>query len=693
MNKNYLLFAALLLMATWSMAGANVNPLIDTQAPIIADQGGPDSFGYRWIDNDSAGGPAYNWIDITGIGTPVLGLADDNNIGPIPIGFEFPYYWYSVDHTWIGSNGYMEFLNNYNYAHPFANIPTAAAPNDYLAPLTGDLDFTRGNGSCYYYSNNVDTFIVSWINVSEYIPDVNVVDSVHTFQVILAAHDSSITFQYGVNRGNFSGGSNQDVIGIENVNGQVGIQYLRTQLPANHVFHDGLALRFYPVPNQQFVVHDAGMLDAFQDGSGAQFIPRNVGYTVRAQVKNFGNQTEALIRCSCIIKRNVTTVFHDTLDVGTLSPGQAIWLNFPDLFIPDMDTTYKVTFATLMTPDANSTNNTLIAELESYTLPQTFLYDDGVAETNRSWTGDFSGFAVEFQIPEAVYLDTASINIYSVSLAGPLYVWVLPDNGSGRPDGNNILAGDTIDVSIAGWVNVDFTAAHLFFAPDAKFFIVGVHALQNTFTFSMDQTPPLSNRGWEFTSGYAPDRDRTISDIMFRAYCSSVAPGTITGTVNSEDATLSDVIVTTYDSENAVVAVDTSGLSGEYLVTLPGGTYHELFQKSGFRDTTLQDIVVNYEQNTVISVQMQFRGGCEYTLGDVNGSGTFNGIDVTYSVGYFKGGPVPPISCDCPPHGIIFAAGDVNNSCSFNGIDVTYMVGYFKGGPAPVACADCPPAR
>jgi hypothetical protein len=84
---------------------------------------------------------------------------------------------------------------------------------------------------------------------------------------------------------------------------------------------------------------------------------------------------------------------------------------------------------------------------------------------------------------------------------------------------------------------------------------------------------------------------------------------------------------------------------------------------------------------------------CIYVLGDANGSGNFNGLDVTYGVAYFKGGPPPPYSCDCPPHNTWFVAGDVNGSCSFNGLDVTYMVAYLKGGPPPQPCGDCPPAR
>ena len=86
-------------------------------------------------------------------------------------------------------------------------------------------------------------------------------------------------------------------------------------------------------------------------------------------------------------------------------------------------------------------------------------------------------------------------------------------------------------------------------------------------------------------------------------------------------------------------------------------------------------------------------GGCQYIIGDANGNGAFNGLDVVYSVAYFKGGTQPPYSCECTPGSTWFVSGDVNNSCNFNGLDVSYMVTYFKGGQAPNPCADCPPAK
>jgi hypothetical protein len=87
-----------------------------------------------------------------------------------------------------------------------------------------------------------------------------------------------------------------------------------------------------------------------------------------------------------------------------------------------------------------------------------------------------------------------------------------------------------------------------------------------------------------------------------------------------------------------------------------------------------------------------FQADCHYAPGDINDSGEFNGLDVTYSVLYFKGGPEPPYQCECTMGNTWHVAGDANGSCGFNGIDVTYMVAFLKGGPPLQFCTDCPPS-
>jgi hypothetical protein len=80
-----------------------------------------------------------------------------------------------------------------------------------------------------------------------------------------------------------------------------------------------------------------------------------------------------------------------------------------------------------------------------------------------------------------------------------------------------------------------------------------------------------------------------------------------------------------------------------------------------------------------------------YVTGDANDSGDYNGLDITYGVSYFKGGPPPLYECVCIPGNIWYASGDVNASCNYNGLDITYGVNYFKGGDNPAPCPDCPP--
>ena len=119
-------------------------------------------------------------------------------------------------------------------------------------------------------------------------------------------------------------------------------------------------------------------------------------------------------------------------------------------------------------------------------------------------------------MPEPIEVTTASFHVFAVTTAGPAYVWILPDNDG--PDEDNPLAGDTVQVTSDGWVDLDFSDAGLTFEANEKFYVVALHAFESSFSFSMDQTTPLSFRGWEYTGGLAPDRDREVSDVMFKVY-------------------------------------------------------------------------------------------------------------------------------------------------------------------------------
>jgi hypothetical protein len=135
-----------------------------------------------------------------------------------------------------------------------------------------------------------------------------------------------------------------------------------------------------------------------------------------------------------------------------------------------------------------------------------------------------------------------------------------------------------------------------------------------------------------------------------------------------------------------------SDSNGEYIfTTIDPGVYDLLFSHSLYRDSLLNNISVPLDY-VVLDISLAASGPCSsYVAGDVNGSGNYNGLDITFGVSFFKGSALPMYECECAPGNTWFVSGDVNASCNYNGLDITYGVSYFKGGDGPAPCPDCPP--
>jgi hypothetical protein len=76
-------------------------------SPAWSATGGPDAFGYTYIDSNEPGGPVYVWEDISATGS-FLVLGDDDSIA-IPMGFDFPFYGRTFDQVSVHSNGLLHF--------------------------------------------------------------------------------------------------------------------------------------------------------------------------------------------------------------------------------------------------------------------------------------------------------------------------------------------------------------------------------------------------------------------------------------------------------------------------------------------------------------------------------------------------------------------------------------------------------
>jgi subtilisin family serine protease len=216
-------------------------------APVLLGSGGPDIYGYRWIDSDEPGGPTYNWVDIAATGTPVFsGANDDRNSGPFPIGFGFPFYGNTFDNFRVCSNGWLSFTAT-TTSLSNQQLPNSGAPENLLAAFWDDLNVNTANGSNVYYLYDGARLIVQYEQVPRYSSG-----GPYTFQVLLYP-DGTIVYQYESMLGTRL---NEATIGIQNdlKNDGLTVAYNTAYM------HDGLAIRFQAFPEWLTVNPTSGVV-------------------------------------------------------------------------------------------------------------------------------------------------------------------------------------------------------------------------------------------------------------------------------------------------------------------------------------------------------------------------------------------------------------------------------------------------
>jgi len=189
-------------------------------AKVLRGSGGPDAWGYSWIDSNDPLGPSYNWVNISTVGTEIVGLGDDDTSGAISLGFAFPFYQNSYTTLYVGSNGILTFGSG-STNRTNSNFPVVTIPNNLVAIWWDDLDPRKG-GHIYYYSDVANNrFIVSFEGIKNYFSTTGTGSL--TFQAVLYS-DGKISLQYGaMDPGSDVDGLNGATIGIENSAGDDGL--------------------------------------------------------------------------------------------------------------------------------------------------------------------------------------------------------------------------------------------------------------------------------------------------------------------------------------------------------------------------------------------------------------------------------------------------------------------------------------
>jgi subtilisin family serine protease len=214
--------------------------------PVTEGRGGPDAFGYQWVDSDEPGGPAFAWEEISTIGTIIPISLDDQTSKPITFGFTFPFYGRGFRAISVCTNGWLSFTSSLPI-HSNQPLPSAGAPNNLIAPFWDDL--SPDAATRIYYHEFQDRIVFEWMDV----PRFGEPGSRLTFQAILHA-TGTITFQYL----RLDGVVNSATVGIQDETRTRGLLVAFNQ----DYLHENLAVRLSALPRWLSVAPTAGRLRA-----------------------------------------------------------------------------------------------------------------------------------------------------------------------------------------------------------------------------------------------------------------------------------------------------------------------------------------------------------------------------------------------------------------------------------------------
>lgn len=220
----------------------------------VKGSGGPDNFGYEWIDSNAPNGPTYVWDDISTTGTQItnwtasgtFSALDEGYFGPLSLGFNFKFYGAPYTQIFVHTDGYITVQNQSNTTYSNSTIPDSDVPNGVIAALWDDLE--GKSTSKVYYKQDGAKFIVQFQDWTRYGSSST---GTFTFQIVLNSN-GKIQYYYK----SMTGAVNQSTVGIENMDGTDGLQVAKD---AAYIVNN-LAVQFMAEPDWLFMSNAEGTL-------------------------------------------------------------------------------------------------------------------------------------------------------------------------------------------------------------------------------------------------------------------------------------------------------------------------------------------------------------------------------------------------------------------------------------------------
>ncbi|MEM6272406.1 MAG: T9SS type A sorting domain-containing protein [Bacteroidota bacterium] len=595
---------------------------------VQAGQGGPDAYGYIWKDSNEPD-VSFNWIDITALpgAVQISGLQDDNSVGPFNIGFSFHYYWTDYSSVKVGSNGWISFDNVGNVASCFPTIPTAGGAGDNLvAPYMSDLSFVSNSaqnpnpGEMWYWTNNVDSFVIQYVNVPWWTSGTPNWIGSNTFELILDATDSSVTFNYlNTDAANLQTNQCPTVmeIGIENLTGNLGLAFSSgATVPASN-----FAVKYIYPPTVTFQVRDATPVWNINAENAGQLVYTGDPITLSTNVASVGNTdlSNAITVDGEITPLTGPAVWTDNSSIPSLTVGSDQTVTFGTAATLSSAGQYTFQVDITSSEDINPSNNsnaTEIAAVDNNAGQVILTYiTEGNPTGALSWSGGDSddGVAVKM-IPPGYPLDIQSVDIWIVGdgdINTPLPVGydllIVGLDGNGDPDLSNVLQVENLapaNILEDAWNNVALDSSVVIASGG---FAVVWYQGGTGIAIGNETTGPISQRSYEIlNAAVSPYRDNTVNDFLIR----------VNGGVPVSIDPASDLTMQITTFPNPVIDLATVA----YSVVEPGDVQFSLMNVAGQEVWTKTHGSVSYGDHTFNIDMSDLNAGVYFLNMEQNGN-------------------------------------------------------------------------
>ena len=309
----------------------------------ILSTGGPDAYGYGWIDSNEPGWTPPAYLDPPA--TDSIGSLGDDDYLEIPLPFSFVFYGVAYNSIFVGSNGFASFGNGYtNYSN--SSIPSTSAPNNALYVFWDDLRPPSGGhiDTATYTVGGQRVFVIEWDSIPHYYNT-----GAYTFEIQLYEAGDSMAFLYNSVVGYSSSYDSAAgaTIGIENDNGTDGLQYSYNTKSVG----DGDVILFY-----RLSINDDVGVSSIDVPSGAV----NLGSTITptATVVNMGTNAASFSVTFEILDAADSMVYSSTRSVLSLPPGDQTQVIF-DNWTASTAGAYTARAYTVYSADQVPANDTL----------------------------------------------------------------------------------------------------------------------------------------------------------------------------------------------------------------------------------------------------------------------------------------------------------------------------------------------